>query len=445
MSLDSESDIKNEQNEQQVNVFAVAVRSAFWTVVAGVLLCACFLSFFPYSAMKFYSKLDLKVMALASAEKYLARNESDYDAESGKIPSGFGKYADALYYAANASVYFMNDCIGENGVGLEEAVYYAKKVNKYASEYLAWNDLTLLGEEDSFRNRTKKIDDYNLLHASPRMRPHVYSYTDYLNTAQFKSWYVLAKDEKARSVETPAYLEKMRARLSMVTTRWNEIDDWTKENENAIADVFLLFGQLSAYIDAELNALGLEKDIAASKDGLLFADENEQNNFSRKALLSGNDKPFDLFLEDDVRIAGNGAESIFTVGYDFIDANYYKFVELVKSLTMNGNKYIPGSAEATADVTNAATQQLKYTYYVKSLRDFTRSMHNMTAVFSGNRRYFDERVQTDLQQSYEDWQNNMRVDGVRNSANLTTCNIFEWYEWGMLTDYIAYFRAPANE
>ena len=72
-------------------------------------------------------------------------------------------------------------------------------------------------------------------------------------------------------------------------------------------------------------------------------------------------------------------------------------------------------------------------------------MHNMTAVFSGNRRYFDERVQTDLQQSYEDWQNNMRVDGVRNSANLTTCNIFEWYEWGMLTDYIAYFRVPANE
>lgn len=444
MSFDSQTDIKNEQNEQRVNIFAVAVRSAFWTVVAGVLLCACFLSFFPYTAMKFYAKLDLKEMAFASAEKYIARNASDYSAESGRVPSGFGKYADALYYAANASIYFLNDAVSEKGGASEDAVYYAKKVNKYANEYIYWNDLSLLGEENSFRNRTKKIDDYNLLHTAPRMRPHVYSYTDYLNTALFKSWYVLAKDEKARSVETSAYLEKMTTRLSTVTTRWNEIEDWTKENENTVADVFLLFGQLSTYIDAELYELGLYKDIAANPNGLLHIDENEIGNFSRRALLSGKDKPFDLFLEDDVRNAGNGKESIFTVWYDFINDNYSKFVELVKSLTMNGNKYIPSSAEATADVTHAATQQLKYTYYVKTLSDFSRSMHNMTAVFSGNRRYFDEKVQTDLQQSFEDWQNNMFVGDVRNSANLSSCRIFEWYEWGMLNDYLSYFRAPAN-
>ena len=176
----------------------------------------------------------------------------------------------------------------------------------------------------------------------------------------------------------------------------------------------------------------------------MHIDENEIGNFSRRALLSGKDKPFDLFLEDDVRNVGNGKESIFTVWYDFINDNYSKFVELVKSLTMNGNKYIPSSAEATADVTHAATQQLKYTYYVKTLSDFSRSMHNMTAVFSGNRRYFDEKVQTDLQQSFEDWQNNMFVRDVRNSANLSSCRIFEWYEWGMLNDYLSYFRAPAN-
>ena len=90
-----------------INLIAVGIRSAFLTVVAAVLLFGCFVSFFPYTAMRMYSSLDLKYMALVSAEKYLSRNADEYDEA----------YVDAFYLAANNSIYFFEDEIAKNGYG----------------------------------------------------------------------------------------------------------------------------------------------------------------------------------------------------------------------------------------------------------------------------------------------------------------------------------------
>ncbi|MDE6398857.1 MAG: hypothetical protein K2L51_06010, partial [Clostridiales bacterium] len=388
------------------SMVTVGVRSAFWTVVAGILLFACFLSFFPYSAMRFYTKLDLKDMALSSAEKYLRWHSDEFDAVREKYPAPFGKYADALYCAANNSLYFMNESVGRGKYASENAKYYARKVDTYASQYLTANTVI------SLYPRSQQIDRYSLLHTPLAMHPYVYSYVNRLSTARFKSWYILGEDAR------------MRELVNLRATQWDQAD-WTVDPED-----FSLLAQLSAYIDAELDNLGIT-DLAADKknSALTWDDAPVLAN-----VFYGKNKPFDLFVYDaaDKETDGQRGDGEFTRLYDLVSeftfANGEKrnnFAEWVDFIRQNMRKHTYGQPEANR------TEHLRYTYYLKTLVDFQRSMQNMTAVLYANRAYFDTAYQTQLQRAANFWESAAFVtnvyftrDGI---GSVGGCYIYEWY------------------
>lgn len=401
----------------RINTAAVAVRSAFWTVVAGMLLFACFLSFFPYTAMRFYHALDLREMALYSAERYLSRHADEMDAARGKFPAANGKYADALYFAVNTAADLMNESVGAGKYRSEEAQYYARKAEKYAAAYL---DANIIG---SLYERTERTDTYNLLHSSASLHPYVYSFADTLETVRFKAWYILGE------------YNKMQERVSTATTLWGQTD-WTPVEAD-----FLLLKQLSVYIDAELDELGLSDVIAQKTAGYLMNDKDIPDDIT----LYGLRKPFDLFIYDAADVDPYGrpyGDGAYTVLYEQITKNYDQWVSLIRE---NATRYaLHGEAQD-------AKMHLKFTYYLKTLSEFTRSMRNMTLLWDTQKTYFDEEYRSDLQTGRNTWYNKMSVHNVRvtkrngageiTGTDTGTYQIYEWYAWGMLDDYCKFYAA----
>ena len=383
-----------------INLIAVGIRSAFLTVVAAVLLFGCFVSFFPYTAMRMYSSLDLKYMALVSAEKYLSRNADEYDEA----------YVDAFYLAANNSIYFFEDEIAKNGYGSRGVEFYARKADKYAGGFVEKRRQT---EQDrdartiALLKRTTSVDEYSLRNTFPAMHPYVYSYLDKLEVARFKAWYALGD------------YESMNDRRSEAVTYWGQ-ENWEitlpkVENPELVASDFLFLSQLSAYINAELENLGLKDIISGAKEsGTLTFD------IVPESLSLYCKEPFKLFLDKD-----------FTPLYDTIKNNYEKFVKYIKD---NATKY-----SSTGTETNLS-EHLKHTYYLKCLSDFTYSMHNMFAVLRAKQEYFDEAIREDLRDGYNDWENRLQVDGVRIWAEgqyqTRRVSIKQWFNLGMLQDYM---------
>ena len=384
-----------------INLIAVGIRSAFLTVVAAVLLFGCFVSFFPYTAMRMYSSLDLKYMALVSAEKYLSRNADEYDEA----------YVDAFYLAANNSIYFFEDEIAKNGYGSRGVEFYARKADKYAGGFVEKRRQT---EQDrdartiALLKRTTSVDEYSLRNTFPAMHPYVYSYLDKLEVARFKAWYALGD------------YESMNDRRSEAVTYWGQ-ENWEitlpkVENPELVASDFLFLSQLSAYINAELENLGLKDIISGAKDGMLTPKLVPES-----LNLYGVD-PFKLFFEKS-----------FTPLYTLIKNNYEKFVDYIKA---NATKY-----SSTGTETNVS-EHLKHTYYLKCLSDFTYSMHNMFAVISADKQvgYFDPAIRKDLKNEYNDWENRLQVDGVRIWAEgqyqTRRVSIKQWFNLGMLQDYM---------
>lgn len=406
-----------------VSTVAVGFRAAFWTVVAGILLCACILTFSPYTAMRFYTKLNLKDMALSSAEKYLRWHDDVYDADADKYPTADGKYADALYCAVNNSVYFMNKNVGAGKYRSEKAVYYAKKAYRYADEYLACNGVA------SLYPRTQRVDAYSLLHTASALHPYVYSYADRLAAARGKAMYILGNTEQ------------LRTQIEGATTQWDQ-EGWTPSGED-----FSLLAVLSAYIDAELDDLGLDEIISQKAYGVL-----SWKNVPQTLSLYRSDKPFDLFVYDgeDAK-AGKGGDGEFTRLYDLVSVaklpdggtrdNFGLFVNAVRQ---NMQKYTAGRPDANRG------EHLRYTYYLKTLTDFWRSMHNMSAVLFAQSNYFDPAYADALQQAGGEkgyWENVSVVTDVcfvrDGERQVGSCYLYEWYNWGMLYDYV-HFAAAAN-
>ena len=425
MPIDPVTDIQPQENVslQEENArkpaptAAIAVRSAFWTVVAGVLLFACFLSFFPYTAMRFYTKLDVSDMALSSAEKYLRWHSDVFDPINEKYPAPFGKYADALYCAADNSVNFMNENTGKGKYASANAKYYARKVDKYASQYLSSNTVI------SLYPRSQQIDRYSLLHTPLAMHPYVYSYVNRLSTARFKAWYILGDRES------------MDTQVSLQTTQWDQAG-WQPG-----PDDYLLLAQLSAYINAELDNLGFTELIESKTNGVLMWDEApvSAENFY------GKNKPFDLFVydaadkENDAQRGDGELTRLFDITSELTFAGgttRNNFAVLVDYIRQNMRKYTYGQPEADR------AEHLRYTYYLKTLVDFWRSMHNMTAVLYANRAYFDTASHAGLQRAAHFWEEASFVTGVYFTrdgiGSLGGCYIYEWFNWGMLYDYVNY-------
>ena len=239
------------------------------------------------------------------------------------------------------------------------------------------------------------------------MHPYVYSYLDKLEVARFKAWYALGD------------YESMNDRRSEAVTYWGQ-ENWEitlpkVENPELVASDFLFLSQLSAYINAELENLGLKDIISGAKEsGTLTFD------IVPESLSLYGKEPFKLFLDKD-----------FTPLYDTIKNNYEKFVKYIKN---NATKY-----SSTGTETNVS-EHLKHTYYLKCLSDFTYSMHNMFAVLRAKQEYFDEAIREDLRDGYNDWENRLQVDGVRIWAEgqyqTRRVSIKQWFNLGMLQDYM---------
>ena len=417
MSIEQETSQDNQSVPavQSVSMAAVGVRAAFWTVVALALLFACVLSFSPYTAMQFYVKIDCKDMALMSAEKYLSRHDDAYGEH--RLPPPNGKYADALYLATGYSIDFMNATLAKKGRDSRDTLFYARKAETYINEYLSYNST------GSLLDRTREIDAYSLSHTVAAMHPYVYSYSDYLQTTRFKTWYLLDK------------AETLLERVDTATTPWIVTDEnWVLQDGDTVIidDLFLLLMQLTAYIDTELDALGLSEDIASAKGHVLRVEQVRD-----RSLLSGVNKPFDLFVYDssDSPSFGNGETT-----------NLYKnltvhFGALVDYLRRNCVRYTYDALEADK------AQHLRLTYRLKILNDFTKSMRNMTAVLSGQTQYFDDAYTAELRKTHTDWESlgwvkgdgKMRItrDGKREIIG-TDAGVFveDWYTFGMLYDYV---------
>lgn len=409
----SEAPQKNEARQKSgASMTMLAVRAALCTLVALVFAFVCFLSFFPYTAMRFYVALDLKEMALVSAEKYLSRNSGKYD--EGKLPAADGKYADALYFAVNASVDFMNENASADGYDSPKAVYYAKRVNKYVGEYSRYNVVT------SLLGRTQKVDEYSVAHTLPSVHPYVCDYADSIEVSRFKAWYILGK-----AVE-------MRERVGKGMPWTSDVDHKTLNNAQ-IDDIYLLLGQLSAYIDCELDRLGLTATIKQSENGFIFYDDVKD-----ASLFAPKDKPFDLFIDDDGR---------FTAWYNYLEIYFDDILEVVKT---NALRYVPGSVDEDR------TEHLRYTRYLKILDDFGKSMLNMTAVFYSQVNYFDKEYEQAIRDSVDTWQvkvNFVPADGLRvynpdtgsygTLSEGSIISLSDWYARGMLYDYTGFWRQRA--
>lgn len=415
VSLSNEPDPVREERPVQVNIIALGLRTAFMTVAVVVLLFGCFVSFFPYTAMRMYSALDLKYMALVNAERYMSRNADEVDIDNNVFPAPFGKYADALYCAVNNSVYFMDDAASSDGYNSESAGYYAKKADEYITRYLMCNNAI-----DSLFERTVKIDEYSLKNSLPALRPYVYSFTDKLEIARFKSW--LITGEESRLVR----------RAQEATTLWNQ-EGWSVTAERA-DDYFLFLAQLSAYIDSEIEALGYKALAESRPDGMLTSDIIPDD-----GKLYGVGKPFDLFVYDgnDYDNAGNRVgDGKFKELYNTVTAHYTDFVDYIKANATKHNIF--GDRDHN--------EHLKITYYLKSLSDFAYSMNNMTAVLQAHNLYFDSEFRDDIRNASYKWEANLQVYNVRIHSGdtfVSSGDMKDWYRDGLLYDYLDFFRAHA--
>ena len=419
-TIESEAEIKaDEKRNDGTDFVALAVRSAFLTFVAAVLAFSCFLAAFPYQAMKIYSGLGNADLALSSAEKYMERHADEYDAEKNVFPKPFGKYADALYFAANTSISLMNNAAKGSNVHSRDAKYYAEKVYKHASSYLTANDSV-----DSLYRRTLKVDEYSLLNTPRSLHPYVYSYIDDLERAKFKATYILEKDEE------------LTTSASKVTGNWNiSSGEWTFSGgrlydgtgqqiaEEEIQKAFLLLSNLAAYVRAETDRLYYEgkftltPEFAAkygSSDFRLFA-----NSSFKSASLFGVEA-YDLLIQT----SGENRRL-----YDDVYAVVGALLEYLKANTVNAWDSVVESAE-----------YLKYVYYLKTLKDFTLGMLNMTAVLSTGRPSGE--FSESLKQNYSDYYDLYFVEPVwfyRDGQYMDTgTEMAEWYSRGPLINYVYY-------
>ncbi|MCI8458125.1 MAG: hypothetical protein HFE46_00440 [Clostridia bacterium] len=409
-----------------LSLAAVGVRAAFWTVAAVILLCACILMCSPYTAMRFYSKLDLKDMALYSAEKYLRWHEDKFDPDNNVYPAPDGKYADALYCAANNSIYFMNKFAGKGKYSSRKVQYYARRVDRYAGRYLVCNIPI------SLYDRTQKIDTYGLQHTSPALHPYVYSFADRLSTEQFKAWYILGENER-------------------MTNRWDTATaQWSQEGWEVHESDFLLLAQLTAYINAELDDLGLRELIESKKEGFLM-----DGDVPGWLSLYGTDKPFDLFVYDKTDVDVNG-------NYPVDEGQFTRLYSVVSETVLDDGAgtrnnfqdkfaaFLRGNVRQYAKngPTPDRAEHLKYTYYLKTLTDFWRAMRNMTVVLASQKGYFPHAAQ--LQAAGEFWFQNSGIPNVYfymdgyDKGGVTRDNaIYEWYRYGAMVDYLAFYNIYA--
>ena len=405
-----------------VDLVAFGCRVTFLTAIVCVLLFACILCFSPYTAMRMYTKLGNRDMALQSAEKYLRWNDDELRPDKQKYPHPFGKYTNALYSAANNSVYFMHKNLGAGKYRSRTAKYYARKVARYAGNYVDNNDMA------SLLPRSDRIDAYSLAHTAPALHPYVYRYADTLSAERFTAWYIL--EEYA----------VMNTHNSELTTQWDQ-EGWTPAESD-----FLLLTELSAYINAELDNLGLSDLIANKTSGVLL-----RNDIPADFSLYGKNKPFDLFVYDanDVDVNGDPLlnSDIFSPLYRAVSEvtvaatggqkrnNFALFVDFIRQ---NAVKYARDGAEPNR------AEHLRYTYLLHTLVDFWRAMNNMTAVLAAKENYFPEQYRSALQAAYNFYQTNSYVSNVRmyrDGAVTSGGYIYNWYDWGMLPDYLAFYSA----
>lgn len=412
----------SENSDSSVNIVAVGVRSAFWTIVALVLAFGCFLSFFPYTAMRMYSALDMKYMALNSAEKYMSRNEDEIDIKAGKL-NGYGKYADALYLAVNNSVYLMDDAVEKYGYGSMEAADYAKKADKHITAYLACQ------KDLSMSKRTAEVDSYSLRNTSPAMHPYVYSYTDRLNVSQSRAQFVLGKSGN------------ITTRANATTTYWGQETWELKETDYEpgtaqamVANDFLFLSQLSAYINAELDKLGLAK---LTESNMLTYDK-----IPKELSLYGS-TVFNLFIYSE---ADKSAGVVNDKGDIVKPGEYTPLHNLIKKYYSDFVNYVKAnSTRFSYDELRNINEHLKNTYYLKILSDFTYSVHNMHSVLRAKSEYFDTTVRDKFVEDYEDWHNNLQTeariwDSEVKGYRTRNVSLTQWYNIGMLYDYLRFYR-----
>ncbi len=413
-----ESNFAPEHNAPQTNMIAVGIRAAFITIAAVIFLFGCYISFFPYSAMKMYSALDMKYMSMVNAERYMNRHsdELDLSASPAVVPAPFGKYADALYCAVNNSVYLMNESATVNGYGDDDTLFYAQKAEKYTNLFIG-----LSGNTDSLYDRVKRIDDYGIYNSPAALHPYVYSYADKLQAEYFKALFISGKRDSMQEI------------AEIATTYWDQ-DDWTLIGDHPAspADIrryFVFLSQLTTYINAELDKLGLSEFIGTNLTA---------NKVPESVILYGNSKPFDLFVYDgtDVDESGNPrGEGAFTYLYENAVSAYGEFADYLKS---QDYKFAPKGE--TPDI----AEHLKFTYYAKIFNDYVLAMNNMTAVLSASSRYFDEEYRTNLQNAHSRvWQNNLYVQNVHVKrdgvwTNIGSCLLSDWYTYGWLAAYLEF-------
>lgn len=405
---------------EQTSIVGFALRSAFMSLAVVVLLFACILNFSPYTAMRFYSKLDMKDLALASAEKYLARNADEYD----RLTGDNNKYADALYLAVNNSVYLMNENIAAKGYRSSATLYYARKADKYVNMYLDSNAMSM---------RTARVDEYNLAHTQPAIHPLVYSYGDTLVKVRFKLWHMLGNDSE------------ISTRVSTATTGWNEASgEWDSDTASDMLDRAIpFFAQLTAYIETEFaysepNFRYSIKEIDEVTKETTTRTVDMKEAFEHDPLLNPNyisvdlygDKPFSLFVNND---------GSFTGLYNDVLYRFDSFVNVLKSKSLEN---LPNNPEADR------AAHLRYTYGLKVMRDFTLSMANMTATLSAGNGFYDEGYRAALKSSANVYENKYQVRGVRVTRDgitqTGTYNMENWYNWGYLYDYLGFWRAVNN-
>ncbi len=142
--LESEMHAGGPEDEKE-SVAKIAVRAAYWFLIAVAVFCVVFPAFFPFSAMRFYSGIGARNMTLTMAERVVDREvETKRDAQTGKdvyalrpgkaAPAFDSKFTEALYYYAYPiAVERMDRNITENGAGHRSTIQSAEKVLKIAN------------------------------------------------------------------------------------------------------------------------------------------------------------------------------------------------------------------------------------------------------------------------------------------------------------------------
>ena len=434
----------DETNSGGTNIVALALRSAFLTFVAAVLAFSCFLVFFPYPAMKIYSGLGNRELALNSAEKYLERHANQYDAEKNVLPTPFGKYADALYFAVNTSNSFMNEASRGGKLDSREAKHYAQKVYKYSQMYLSANTI------ESLYERTLKVDAYSLKNTPRSLHPYVYSYRDDLERASFKAAYILGNDEAVRDAFIPA-------------NTWNNADSqpWTVNNDGELVwgsgynekfsdedvrQMFLLLSNITTYVRLETDRLYYSGKIVLSEKDAEKYERGSEVRFTDRSVTA--------------RLFGADAYKLL-VDADGKNTPLYENICGKIELPSEPDKYIYGRLNSLLEYLKDNTQRyafseltsgdqskhLKYTYYLKTLKDFAISMINMTAVLSSGRATFKEENQKTLQENHSIFDDFYFVhaysyrDGLYGEHG---DDMNDWYSRGPLINYI-YFGMTREE